>query len=293
MLSEDLTQKARSRGVRKQITIGTTETVYFDYPAQETGSKTLVMIHGYRGNHRGLEAIAGAMPDYRILIPDLPGFGESSSFTFEHSVKNYASWLRNFLEELGISESAHLVGHSFGTLVVGSYARQYPCQSVTLINPVSAPALSGPRAMFTLLARIYYLVGAALPEKLGGVLLRSRLAVRLMSGAMAKTDSKELRNWIHQQHLKNFSDFASVKVAVEGFEASISQNLSQIAADIASPVLLIVSEFDDITALDRQLEVAKLYKNATVREIKAVGHLVHYEAPESAAKFITEYLEAR
>jgi pimeloyl-ACP methyl ester carboxylesterase len=35
----------------------------------------------------------------------------------------------------------------------------------------------------------------------------------------------------------------------------------------------------------------KLYPNAELVEIKGVGHLVHYEAPEQAAQYITRFLE--
>jgi pimeloyl-ACP methyl ester carboxylesterase len=283
-------QNARTRGIRKQISVEGRNSVYYDYPSNSQRQTVIVMVHGYRGNHRGLEAIAGALTEFRILIPDLPGFGESAGFSANHSVENYADWLRKFLKELALEDSAVLVGHSFGTLVVGEYAGGFKTKAVVLINPVSAPALSGPRALFTSLARFYYFVGSVLPERLGEWLLRSKTAVKIMSSVMAKTGSKPLRKWIHRQHLDNFSDFASVRVAVEGFRASISTNLSQLAASIAAPVLLIVSELDDITSIEQQRAAAKLYPNASLREIQDVGHLVHYEAPDKAADYIREFL---
>jgi pimeloyl-ACP methyl ester carboxylesterase len=53
----------------------------------------------------------------------------------------------------------------------------------------------------------------------------------------------------------------------------------------------VAAELDDITAIDRQREVVKLYPIARLVEIKDVGHLVHYEAPQQAATFITSFLE--
>jgi pimeloyl-ACP methyl ester carboxylesterase len=32
------------------------------------------MIHGFRGDHHGLQLFADALPEYRVIIPDLPGF---------------------------------------------------------------------------------------------------------------------------------------------------------------------------------------------------------------------------
>ena len=291
MLSEELTNQARSRGLRRNINLGGKEFVFFDYPARFDTSETIVMIHGYRGNHRGLEAIVGGLGDYRVIVPDLPGFGESSELSSVHNLDTYANWLEQFLSELGIVSTANLVGHSFGTLVVGHYASTRDCNSIVLINPVSGPALSGPRAFLTRMTSAFYHLSNLLPESIGGWLLRSPIAVMVMSTVMAKSKDRKLRGWIHKQHLSNFSDFASVRVATEGYDASISSDLSVMAPSITTPVLIIAAEFDDITAIEIQREVAKLYPLAKLVEIKNVGHLVHYEAPEQAAKYITSFIK--
>ena len=291
MLSEELTNQARSRGLRRNIKLGGKEFVFFDYPARFDTAETIVMIHGYRGNHRGLEAIVGGLGDYRVIVPDLPGFGESSELSSVHNLDTYANWLEQFLTELGIVSTANLVGHSFGTLVVGHYASTRDCNSIVLINPVSGPALSGPRAFLTRITSAFYHLSNLLPESIGGWLLRSPIAVMVMSTVMAKSKDRKLRGWIHKQHLSNFSDFASVRVATEGYDASISSDLSVMAPSITTPVLIIAAEFDDITAIEIQREVAKLYPLAKLVEIKNVGHLVHYEAPEQAAKYITSFIK--
>jgi pimeloyl-ACP methyl ester carboxylesterase len=249
------------------------------------------MIHGYRGNHRGLEAIVGGLGDYRVVVPDLPGFGESSELSSVHSLDTYANWLEQFLSELGLISTANLVGHSFGTLVVGRYASTRDCKSIVLINPVSGPALSGPRAFLTRITSAFYHLSNLLPEPIGGWLLRSPIAVMVMSTVMAKTNDRKLRSWIHKQHLSNFSDFATVRVATEGYDASISSDLSVMAPLITTPVLIVAAELDDITAIEIQREVVKLYPRAKLVEINNVGHLVHYEAPDQAANFIRPFIE--
>jgi pimeloyl-ACP methyl ester carboxylesterase len=82
-----------------------------------------------------------------------------------------------------------------------------------------------------------------------------------------------------------------VKVAVEGYDASISTDLSKLAAEITAPVLVVAATMDDITDIQAQRRVSKLYKQVTYREIEGVGHLVHYEAPQQAATFISQFLE--
>jgi pimeloyl-ACP methyl ester carboxylesterase len=291
VLSEELTNQARLRGLRRTLTLSGEEFVYYDYPARLANPETIVMIHGYRGNHRGLEAIVGGLGDYRVIVPDLPGFGESSELSSVHNLDAYANWLEQFLSELGLISTANLVGHSFGTLVVGRYASTRDCKSIVLINPVSGPALSGPRAFLTRITSAFYHLSNLLPESIGGWLLRSPIAVMVMSTVMAKTKDRKLRSWIHKQHLSNFSDFATVRVATEGYDASISSDLSVMAPSITTPVLIVAAELDDITAIEIQREVVKLYPRAKLAEISNVGHLVHYEAPEQAANYIQAFIE--
>ena len=291
MLPQDLYQSADSRAVRHTAEIDGNLSVYYEYPSIGHSDKTLVMIHGYRGNHRGLQAIAAGLTKYRVIIPDLPGFGESGPLKTTHSIQAYSDWLHKFLGVLQLTEKAHLMGHSFGSLVVGFYSTQHTPISVSLVNPVSSPALEGQRAALTNLTKLYYSLASALPNALGQWLLRSKLAVMVMSVVMAKTKQRTLRRWIHRQHLSNFSDFATVEVATEGYEASISMDLSKLAGLISSPVLVVAATLDDITDIESQRRVSELYPNSTYREIQGVGHLVHYEAPDQAARFITEFLD--
>jgi pimeloyl-ACP methyl ester carboxylesterase len=293
VLPQDLYQSADSRANRYTVDIDGNLSVYFEYPSTGNSDKTIVMIHGYRGNHRGLQAIAAGLTKYRVIIPDLPGFGESQPLKTIHSIQAYSDWLHKFLGALDLENKAHLMGHSFGSLVVGFYATQHSPRSVSLVNPVSSPALEGQRAALTNLTKLYYSLASALPKAIGQWLLRTKIAVMVMSVVMARTKRRSLRRWIHNQHLSNFSDFATVEVATEGYEASISTDLSKLASSIAAPVLVVAATLDDITDIDSQRRVSKLYSNSTHREIQGVGHLVHYEAPDQAARFIAEFLDAQ
>jgi pimeloyl-ACP methyl ester carboxylesterase len=144
----------------------------------------------------------------------------------------------------------------------------------------------------TKLTAVYYWAGGALPRPLGNSLLASPLIVRGMSILLAKTKDKELRTWIHREHDENFSNFASRRVAHEGFLASISHNVGEYASKIRQPTLLIIGERDDITSVSDQHAVQGRFANAALEQIDGVGHLIHYEAPLLAARFIQDFVEA-
>ena len=56
-----------------------TETAWWEYGRAD--APVLVLVHGFRGDHHGLEPVVAQLPGFRIVSPDLPGFGESATFT--------------------------------------------------------------------------------------------------------------------------------------------------------------------------------------------------------------------
>lgn len=277
--------------IKHTVTIMDTVVHYWEYhPKKPT---TIVMIHGFRGTHHGLEKIAGELKEYRLLIPDLPGFGASQAFLHQpHTVAAYARFVDAFIRSLHLKEPPVLLGHSFGSVICSQLAATHPVaiNKLILINPIGSPALEGPRGLLTRLAVAYYWLGRSLPPKLSRVWLAAPPIVTIMSVAMTKTKDKATRTYIHDQHRQHFSSFADSQVAAEGFKASITHDVSQIAQDIMVPTLLIVGELDDITPLAKQQQLATKLPNATLAIITDVGHLIHYEKAAEAARQIHAFL---
>jgi pimeloyl-ACP methyl ester carboxylesterase len=257
-------------------------------------TRTILVIHGFRGDHHGLLRVADQLPDMRLIMPDLPGFGSSEAFADgEHSVRRYGQFISDFMEALGLGPDTVLLGHSFGSIIAAHFVADHPraVRPLILVNPIAAPALEGPKGLMTRLAVLYYRVSARLPRALGLLLLRSRLIVRVMSVAMAKTKDKELLRFIHGQHHAYFSAFANRESLLESFTASVSSNVSDVAAKLTLPVLLVAGEKDEIALLRDQHKLAGLLPDGTLEVIPGVGHLIHYETPEPAAGFIRRFLK--
>jgi pimeloyl-ACP methyl ester carboxylesterase len=111
-----------------------------------------------------------------------------------------------------------------------------------------------------------------------------------MSMFMSQTKNHTLRRWVHEQHHTYFSRYANRDVVVEGFEASISSDVSMFAASIAAPTLLVGAANDPITTVAAQQQLATLFTDARLEIIPGVGHLVHYEKPREAAALIIGFL---
>lgn len=278
--------------VRDAAVLGST-TRFWDY-GDEAASTTIVMVHGFRGDHHGLEPVVAHLDGFRLISPDLPGFGESEPLKgVTHDIAGYGAWLRAFVAGLGLSGRVVILGHSFGSIVVSAAlaGRELHPDDVILVNPIGAPALKGPRGLLTRLAVFYYWLASVLPERLGFALLRNGLIVRVMSVTMAKTNDKELRRWIHDQHDRYFSAFADRRVVLEAFRASVSHDVSEFAPRIPERTLLVAADKDDITPVAAQRRLVKLFPDARLEVLTGVGHLIHYEVPAEAAARITAFLQ--
>ena len=108
---------------RKTITIGDHDVVYLD----GSSGPPVVLLHGFGSDKDLWNAVAARLtPSYRVIVPDLPGFGESTKLeSANYDVKSQARRLHEFLSKLGI-EQTHIGGNSIGGMISVAYAAMYP-----------------------------------------------------------------------------------------------------------------------------------------------------------------------
>ena len=279
---------------REVVSILGSETHYWVYGPDDAAT-TIVICHGYRGEHHGLEPVVAQLRDIRIVSPDLPGFGESTAMPgVKHDVAGYAAWYAAFVDALGLNGSAIVLGHSFGSLVT-SYAVAnglVATPKLVLVNPIAANALEGPSKVLTQGTVVYYKVAMALPEKAGRWLLDNWMVIRFMSLSLIRTKNPVLRRFVHDQHHTYFGRFSDRKTVVEGFEASVGNDVTAVASAIHVPTLLIGAEHDMITSVAQLETLRDEMTDATLHVIPDVGHLIHYEKSREAAGMIVDFLGA-
>lgn len=109
---------------------------------QHDDRETVLLIHGFGDSKdRFVDLAKGLTDDFRIIAPDLPGFGESANRSDQKfSADFYRNVIIGFLDELEI-ESAHLVGYSMGGLLSAKVAAASPqrVRTLTLLAPAGLP----------------------------------------------------------------------------------------------------------------------------------------------------------
>lgn len=266
-------------------------TRYWDYGPMDA-PVTVIAVHGYRGEHHGLEPVIAQLRGIRVIGPDLPGFGESTPLTqTDHSVDGYGRWLAAFVQALGLPESPVILGHSFGSIVVShAVAAGLATPKLILLNPIAAPALKGPSGVMTRLTLLWYRIGQALPERAGAAWLGSPVIVRFMSQVLVQSPDRELRRWVHDQHRTYFSRYSDRDTVVEGFRASIGSDVSEVASAIRVPTLLVGASNDPITRVAAYEGLHEAIPGSRLHIIQGVGHLIHYEKPREAAEQIVAFI---
>ena len=282
---------ARLPVAARSAVVAGAQTRWWEYGAADAAI-AVVAVHGYRGDHHGLEPVVAQLSELRFLVPDLPGFGASGPLPGRHTVEAYADWLIAFVAAVRTGDAPLAVlGHSFGSIVVAAALdRGLEPDRVVLMNPIAAPAMRGPRALGTLATLGWYRLGGALPERAGRRALEARIMVDGMSALMTVTRDRTLRRWIREEHRRYFSGFHSRDSVIEGFEASIADSVSAHAAAFRVPTLLIAAAQDQITSMRDVRALHGAIPGAELVVIDGVGHLVHYERPRDAAAAIRAFL---
>ena len=116
-------------------------------------AETVVLLHGFGGDKDNWPLYAWRLGrEYHIIIPDLPGFGESSkdpNVAYDGSTQ--AARLRRFIDELQL-ERVHLGGNSMGGLIALRFALVYPQRLLSLALLNSAGVLGSKRSELELAA---------------------------------------------------------------------------------------------------------------------------------------------
>ena len=274
----------------KRISIYGSDAKYWVY--NPTQVRTILMLHGFRGNHLGLKYIIAGLSNYRIITPDLPGFGESSPMTKRtHDISGYSDFAQELMHQLSL-ERPVLLGHSFGTIVAAHIAAHRPemFEKLILLNPIAVSPQGGMKGAAAELVKAYYWLGTHSSDRWSQTILASRTFSRLMSLSLSRTRDAKIRKLVYNHHLSDLNQPQNRGVIAQSFADSITKTALDDAARITLDTLLIAGEQDPIAPVASQHLLQAALKKSRLIIIPKVGHLIHLETPAEAAQAIAQYL---
>ena len=137
MIELDINQTIQAiKDNSSQVFIKTNEGTKISFRQWGEVGPVLVMLHGGYGSWmHWLNNINKLSENYRIIVPDMPGFGESELLPYLPSLDQYAQILVDALNDLLPKEKYNIVGFSFGS-AIGSHMMKFAYEKVMRLTLV-------------------------------------------------------------------------------------------------------------------------------------------------------------
>ena len=240
----------------------------------------LVLVHGFPLDHTMWNAQVEALSShYRVIAPDLRGFGQSGVTPGKVTMEQFADDLAALLDCLGVDEPVVFCGLSMGGYVAWQFWRRHRSRVRGLI-------LCDTRAV------------ADTAEQAAGRLTMADRAVRegpapLVEGMMPKLFARgtveadpDLVESLRQVMLR--SDPEGIAAAGRGMaeRPAATATLSRIDC----PTLVIVGQFDAISTVEEMRSIAAAIPGAGFVEIAGSGHMSPMERPAEVNAAIAGFL---
>ncbi len=242
-----------------------------------SGSPPVLLLHGLGSAGADwafqFEALSGA--GFRILAPDLRGFGRSSAPP-KVTVKAMADDMALFLKKLN-AYPAHVVGISMGGTVALQLALDHPelVRKLALVNTFAKLKFTSLREILYLLTRVVlaFLLG---PEKQADM-----VAWRVFP----RPEQENLRNNLKQRILHtNPCSYRSALQSLQKFD--VSHRLKELKV----PVLVVTGAEDTTVPPKVQEEMARAIPGAKHVVVEGSGHGVIADNPETFNRILLEFL---
>jgi len=227
----------------------------------------LVLLHGYPLDHHLWDDIVPLLKDtFDLIIPDLRGFGESTTIDTPCTMDDFASDIAGLLDHLGIKKTA-IAGHSMGGYVALAFAKLYP-DRVSGLGLVSTQVLADPP-----------------DRKEGRYKTAAEVAEKGISGVVDTMTPRFTSDPRWQTFARTSMEAQQPAAYIGALKAMAERaNSTSLLSSIQYPVVVIHGDADALIPIDRARDVKAALPESTLIEIKDAGHMPMREAPNESAK---------
>ena len=239
----------------------------------KSDDKSILLLHGLGGSlERWSKIIPFFSNNYRLIIPDIVGFGYSDKPHVEYSIEFFIKFIENFIQALNI-DNLYVIGSSFGGLLALEFAIKFPkkVNKLVLLSPAGMMNRVTPTLNLYISAALYptfYNVATAYYE--------------MVYDPRSVTEAS-IRDFINRMSLNNAKyAFMSTLISLKN-NPDLKDRLK-----INIPTLLIWGKDDQLMPL----KYAKDFKipNSKLVIFNNCGHYPHVEKVEEFNKTVFQFL---
>ena len=257
---------------------------YLDVPAAANtrGAGTLLLIHGFPLNASMWEPqLALAERGWRIVVPELRGFGDGAADPPTTSIDDYAGDTIDLLDQLHIKDAV-VCGLSMGGYTAFSMFRRAPTYFRGLVladtksQGDSPEAVAGRKSM------------QQLAREKGPEAIADALVPKLLSEATL-TGKPDVVSHLRKQITGN-----SVESIVGALTAMMTRpDSTPMLAGLRIPVQIIVGDQDALTPPTLSEQMHKDIPGAALARIPEAGHMSNMEQPAAFNDVLGAFLDKR
>ena len=237
--------------------INNTDINYIDYGE---GENVLVFLHGWGQNISMMEPVGNKLKkNNRIIIIDLPGFGESPEPKEIWTMYDYAASIKSLLDNLNVDNPV-MIGHSFGGKISLIYASKYKTSKLILFG---SPFKKGVEKLST----------------------KTKILKKLKSVPGLNKLENFAKKHIGSRDYKNASEFMR-KILVEHVNLDITEDVKKIKC----PTLIIWGTMDDEVSIEDAYELEKLISDSAVIPYEGCSHYAYIERLGQTVNIIKNFI---
>lgn len=240
----------------------------------------VVLLHGGGGGAMGWGYVMGPLSKhYRVIAPDVVGYGESDKPDAAYDPTFFSTWLGDFLDALELSK-VPLVGNSLGGAIALQFTLRNP-QRVERLALIGSAGL-GPRALPR---------GALL-----GLLWMNLFPSKAAFNWMRRYLVHEAKNVRKDAMLYNIAvaRMPGGKNATRRGRGKIAEPLTSAQLEqITQSTLLLWGEKDRMIPLEHAQRAQQHMPNAQLHIVRDAGHVPFADRPEDVNDILIRFLQGR
>ena len=246
------------------------------YLESGNSEKTLVLIHGLGAS---AERWAKVMPlfaeNYRVVVPDLIGFGYSDKPLVDYTPDFFSDFLEKFFIKTNVVRPS-IVGSSLGGQVSAEYTINHPknVEKLILVSPAGVMEHSTP-------ALDAYIMAALYPNEQS-----AKNAFELMEGSGEEVAEDIVNGFVERMQLPNAKlAFMSTILGLKN-----SKLVSSKLESLSTPTLVIWGSDDPVIPITHSEIFVSSINNCRLCKMDGCGHTPYVQDPQTFSNKVLQFL---
>ena len=240
-----------------------------------TSKETLLLLHGLGASaERWEDVIPLFAKKFRVIVPDLIGFGYSDKPTIDYTTDYFAEFMSKFVEKVRIKEMS-IIGSSLGGQIAAEFIinQNADVKKLVLVSPSGVMKHSTPALNAYISAALYPNTDSALN------------AFQAMSGRK-KIDEKIVSGFIERMQLPNAKmAFMSTLLGL-----SNSKVITEKLQLITIPTLIVWGENDPVIPIEYAQSFVSGINDCRFYKMIGCAHTPYVEKPEKFFQIVSDFL---